>query len=756
MRAAWRRHRPPRAKRGIMGDVRTGSPLWVRFHDLPLRYRLSIPFFVLAFIGTFSLVFLAILSQDELIQDGERLRLRGYDRALEYDMELQGRWAVSLASSYAKSPEVVAAFASRDRLRLINLCYPSYLFMKDRYRISQFNFHLLPARNFLRLQRLYEFGDALDYRQTLLDAVSQKKEVSGVELGRTGYGVRGVVPIYSGAEIVGTVEIGFDLGNALVDGIKKQFGIEASFLFPDESGTVFRSAFTTFAEGFERVDPEYAEAFKGGKPRSLTRTIAGVPYAVLVRTVEDYKGRRFALAEFCVDRSRTLGVMHRYSLLMLEIGLFGMLFSVAAIYVLSLYFTRPIGKMVEFAEKIASGETARALDANPSGELRVLATALDDMAASLKASQDQVKDYTVNLEQMVQVRTQALHESEKKYRTLVENVPLVVYRLLENGKTIFINRAIEEVMGVPAREALAGEGFWKEKVWEDDRANIWPLMDGCLRDGREFKAVYRVTHADGKPVHVLDHALPVLDELGQVETVDGFLLDVSERRRLQEQIVQTEELRTLSEVSERLAHEIRNPLAAAGGFARRLLQGMAEGDANREKVRIIVAEVARLEKILEKTLSYLKPFEILPERCSLNDLLQEVLEARQNLLHQRSVAYELDLAENLSPIYLDRVLFKGAIETIFESLLDVCRTGYGLKVRTYSTESAIKLEVVAKGVQISKDDVEHFFYPFKTGPDRTGATDLPMAKMIIHKHQGLVHLRVKDSQDLALKIVFPQ
>lgn len=739
-----------------MGEAGRRSLLAGRFHDLPLRYRLSIPFFILAFIGTSSLVFLAILSQDELIGDGERFQLLGYDRSLEHDMDLQGRWAVSLAATYAKNPQVAAALAGRDRLRLIELCYPSYLSMKERYKISQFNFHILPPRNFIRLQRLYEFGDALDYRQTIIDAVSQKQEVAGIEKGRTGYGMRGVVPVNFDGEIVGTLEIGFDLGKALVDGIKRQFGIEASFLFPNENATVFTSAFTTFDGGFERSGPEYEEAFKGGAARFLTREISGLPYAVLVRSVRDYKGTKFALAEFCVDRSRTLGVMHRYGWLMMEIGLFGLLLSVAGIYLLSLYFTRPIGKMVEFAEKIASGETARALDSNPSGELRVLAEALDNMAASLETSQEQVRNYTENLEQMVQVRTRALHESEEKYRTLVENVPLVVYRLLENGKTIFINRAIEDVMGIPVRDALAMEGFWKEKVWEDDRANIWPLMDGCLRDGEEFKAVYRVAHADGKPVHVLDHALPVFDEQGCVETVDGFLLDVSEKHRLQEQIVQTEELRTLSEVSERLAHEIRNPLVAAGGFARRLLLGMPEDDPNRDKVRIIVSEVARLEKILEKILSYLKPFEILPERCSLNDLLEEVLEAQREQLSRRSFDYELDLAANLSPIYLDRVLFKRAIETIFASLLDVCRTGYGLKVRTYSAESAIKLEIVVKGVQISKDDVEHFFYPFTSGPERSGTVDLPLAKMIIHKHQGLVHLRVQDSQDLSLKVVFPR
>lgn len=739
-----------------MANSKTGGYLVRKFHRLPLRYHMSIFFFFLALFGTCSLVFLAILSQDELIREGQRLRLYGYDRALDHDMELQGRWAVSLASSFARNPEVAAALARRDRLRLIQLCYPAYLFMKEGYKISQFNFHTLPARNFLRLQRLYEFGDSLEYRKTILDAASHGKEVFGVEKGLTGYGIRGVVPIFYEGEIVGTVEIGFSLGTALVEGMKKQFGIETSFLFPDGNGTAFRSVYTTYAENFDRNDPAYAKVFKDRKPDIFVRLVSGVPFAIFVRTIQNYEDQTFALVEFCVDQSNTVAVMKRYARMMIGTGILGMLLSVAAIYLLSLYFTRPIGKMVEFAGNIASGQDLLPLDANPSGELRVLAEALNDMLASLKDSRVKIKDYTENLEQMVEARTRALHESEEKYRTLVENVPLVVYRLLGNGKTIFINRFIEDLMGVPATEALKNERFWKEKVWPEDRANIWPLMDACLREGKEFQAFCRIRHAGDKPVYVLDHALPVFDENGQVETVDGFLLDMSDRHRLQQQIVQTEELRTLSEVSERLAHEIRNPLVAAGGFARRVLQVLPEDDPNREKLQIIVKEVGRLEKILERTLAYLQPFEILPQRCSLNELLTEVFDSQRDVFQQRSVLCEMSLAGSLAPVLLDQAMFKQAVETIVKSLLGLCQSGSGLLVRTSSAEGAVKLEIVAKGVQISKDDVEHFFYPFTTGLDRSGTLDLPHAKMIVHKHRGLIHLHSQDSNLLVLNVTFPQ
>jgi PAS domain S-box-containing protein len=739
-----------------MADVERVGSLRDKLRNIPLRYRLSIPFFFLAFMGTTLLVGLAIISQNKLIQQEEQERLFGYHRALDYNIELQGRWAVSLASSFARNPEVSHALAARDRLRLIQLCYPAYTFMREHYGISQFNFHELPPRNFLRLQRLYEFGDDLGYRQTILDTVTHQKETFGLEKGITGYGIRGVAPVFHEGEMVGTIEIGFSFGNVFLEQMKYQFGTEVSFLVPVPNESSFESLYTTFKEGFKRNNPVYTRVYESREPEVLLQTISDEPYVSLVRTVEDYKGKTVELVEFSVNRTETLEVIDHYLFLMLGLGGLGMLISVGAIYIISAYFIRPIGKMVLFAREIAQGMPVGPLSVRPAGELKVLADALNDMFVSLEESKEKIQDYTDNLEYMVLVRTRALRESEEKFRTLVENVPLVVYRLLGTGKTIFINHFIEDLTGISHEKALENRNFWVEKVWEEDRERIWPLMERCLKDGHEFKAEYRMLHTSGKLVYVLDHALPVFDEKGSVETVDGFLVDVTDRHCLQQQIIQTEELRTLSEVSARLAHEIRNPLVAAGGFARRLLQNLSEGDPNREKVQIIVREVARLEKILEKTLAYLRPFEISAQRCSLNELVVQVINDQEKAFEEHAVRLEVKTSTILAPISLDQVLFKKALESILLAMLDMVHAGGEIEVRTYPGDNAAHVEMSAKGTQISEDDIDHFFYPFTSRTDHSKSLDLPLAKMIIHKHQGLILLRRKNSDRLTLNISLPQ
>jgi PAS domain S-box-containing protein len=728
----------------------------VRLRSLPLRYRMSIPFLVLAFFGTFLLVWLAIRSQNELIRQNEHQRLDGYYRAFEHGLDLQGRWALSLATASANDPDVARMLANRDRVGLLKHSYPVYLEMKENYGISQFLFEVPPDRAFLRLHRLYEYGDSLGlYRQGSADAISQGKGVYGLESGLTGYGIRGTAPVSFENRVVGAVEVGFSFWTIFLKQLQKQFDLEASILIPNPEKESFHTLATTLAKPITRSAPIFDRVFALGRPELVFEESPKAALAILVGPIRDYQGVTVGLVEISVNRTETLQLIDHYWKLMLGIGIMGMILSVGAIYLVSHYFTKPIAKMVSFAREIASGERLQKLDMRPAAEMAVLADALNEMLVSLEDSRQKIRDYTHNLEQMVHLRTRALRESEEKYRTLVENVPLVVYRLLGDGKTIFINHFVEDLLGIPVAEVLLEQDFWQQKVLEDDRDRIWPLMDNCLHQGREFKADYRIRHASGKILFVLDHAMPVLDEHGKVETVDGFLEDVTERHQLQQQIIQTEELRTLSEISARLAHEIRNPLVAAGGFARRLLKTLPEEDPHREKVRIIVAEVARLERILERTIAYIKPLEIIPERTSLNDLVIDALEFQKEYIDQHSIKISTRLDRSLPLVLLDQILFKRVLESLLRAVIGYARPGGEFQLQTYRDGNSAYLEIMADVIKLEDDDIEHFFYPFISQGDVSEALDLPLAKMIIHKHGGLIHLQKQAAYQLALTISLP-
>ena len=107
--------------------------------------------------------------------------------------------------------------------------------------------------------------------------------------------------------------------------------------------------------------------------------------------------------------------------------------------------------MIKGADEIASGRRETRLPVKSGDELDVMSRAINHMLGSLEASQIQLKDYAQNLESKVEQRTRSLKESEQTYRTLVENVPLIVYMIQPDGNTFF-KSVVEQILGATPQD----------------------------------------------------------------------------------------------------------------------------------------------------------------------------------------------------------------------------------------------------------------------------------------------------------------
>ncbi|MGB8980478.1 MAG: cache domain-containing protein, partial [Anaerolineales bacterium] len=136
-----------------------------------------------------------------------------------------GNFALGLAMESANNPEIQAAFAARDRARLIELTLDSYLELDKRFNIPQNQYHLPPATSFLRLQSLENYGDDLSkIRFTVVQTNETKQPVVGLEVGRNGLGLRGITPVFYEGRHIGSVEFGMNVDKALTDSLKKEYG----------------------------------------------------------------------------------------------------------------------------------------------------------------------------------------------------------------------------------------------------------------------------------------------------------------------------------------------------------------------------------------------------------------------------------------------------------------------------------------------------------------------------------------------------
>ena len=332
----------------------------------------------------------------------------------------------------------------------MELYLPLYQRIKLLPGIKQFHFHLAnPPRSFLRVHSLDMYGDDLStYRHTINAAQQSGKVVYGLEFGATGFGLRGVAPIYYQDRLVGSVELGSDLGVDFLNQLKHDFNCDLTVYFPDDQEAQgFKVLAATNPARTYMTPSLYHQAMNSSGKYFNIVTTPREHLAVLVGSVVGYNGQRVAVMELTVNRSGTITSIHRYTNLIVGLGLLALLLAFLFVWWVSDRFLDPIGALVHQAEKITAGDQVPQMEIKVRDEFGVLAQALNKMLSRLNESRLEVESYAHSLEARVEERTGELVRSEEKFRALVEHIPLVVYRMEKNMVRSFVNSHIEKLTG---------------------------------------------------------------------------------------------------------------------------------------------------------------------------------------------------------------------------------------------------------------------------------------------------------------------
>ncbi|MGH2572972.1 MAG: putative bifunctional diguanylate cyclase/phosphodiesterase [Actinomycetota bacterium] len=131
-----------------------------------------------------------------------------------------------------------------------------------------------------------------------------------------------------------------------------------------------------------------------------------------------------------------------------------------------------------------------------------------------------------------------LQEAEAKYRLLVEQIPVITYidSVDRNSSTIYMSPQVHEVIGYSPDEWMADPELWARLLHPDDRDRVLAENHRTNASGTPFRDEYRMFHRDGRVVWVRDEAALVIDEAGRPRFWQGVMVDVTERKRAEEQV----------------------------------------------------------------------------------------------------------------------------------------------------------------------------------------------------------------------------
>ena len=232
-------------------------------------------------------------------------------------------------------------------------------------------------------------------------------------------------------------------------------------------------------------------------------------------------------------------------------------------------------------------------------------------------------------------------------------------------------------------------------------------------------------------------------------------------RTTQDRLVQSEKLMALGEMVARIAHEIKNPLTAIGGFARRIASPPAGGGAQslERYARIILKEVERLERIINETLYFSREMVSAFRIVNLNVEIREVLWMFREELEETRISAVVDLSPDLPSISADPDQIRQVVWNLVSNAIQAMGGSGILTVVTHIADPAegtgVVLEVSDTGGGIPHDVVHNIFNPFFTTKAKGTGLGLPIIHAIVEKHGGTIHLDNREGVGVAFSIFLP-
>ncbi len=247
---------------------------------------------------------------------------------------------------------------------------------------------------------------------------------------------------------------------------------------------------------------------------------------------------------------------------------------------------------------------------------------------------------------------QALKKSEKRFRQLAENIKEVFWIVSPDWKQVYyVSPAIREVWQISEEELYRNTLLWIDSIVLEDRKRVVAYLSQ-KQQGDLSEMVFpefRILRPDGSERWILIRGFPVYDANGQIERVAGIAEDITERKKTQEIMIQSEKMMSLGGLTAGVAHELNNPL---GGMLQGVqnVQRRLSPDLKRNQLASMEVGID-----LHKLQSYLEKREITSMLDGIKDSGKKATRIISNML-QFSRKSEFNMAPTNLVILIENVL----------------------------------------------------------------------------------------------------
>lgn len=735
------------------------------FENTKIRKKLSLIFLV-TFISFFLVDFLAhrYVQQHSTLTEATADLSRVQEKfSFLIEKDTKSLSAVLETFSYIQSFKEV--FKAGDRERLYDAVLPLFSDLKDRYDITHLYFHTADGQVFLRMHDKGLYGDAVS-RPTFLRAQADDEAAAGMELGKTAYALRLVMPYHDGdGRLLGYIELAKDMDVFLAQ-MKKEYGNDLFMLLADED--------SINKEDWQRiVAPKYPglawetfgdHVYLGGNfEQRLYSDCATKENLEKIETegksimfgVRDYQGDgRFACGGFALrdlngkqigfilslhdvsslyDTAEQLNWLLYYLLFLLSAAGFFFFHSITNLTVI-----KPLKQASQAAKDIAAGDFKRRIDIVRSDEVGDFSQAFNQMAAEFQVLYQQmekrVKDKTAELEanqEAIKAKQRDLENQKRAALNILEDVAEEKSKNLAEKENL--NRILQSigdgVMAVDSerriiifnRVAEIISGFMAGEVFGKDYREVFRLVyerDGTTNDiiERVFKSgrIEELTdhtllfQKSGNKLPVADSVAPIIDHAGRTSGCIMVFRDVTREREIDRQ---------KSEFVSVASHQLRTPLTSIKWFLEMMLDGDV-GKVSKEQAELlnqVSQSTERMIDLVNKLLNISRiesgRVRVDPKPTDLNQLWDNVIFELTPLVKERSLEFKAK-KPSLPPINTDAKLLREVMTNLLSNAIKYTPLKGKVALAAKAGAEEIEFSISDSGIGIPAKEQGKIFHKF--------------------------------------------
>ncbi|MEJ5276950.1 MAG: PAS domain S-box protein [Thermogemmata sp.] len=367
---------------------------------------------------------------------------------------------------------------------------------------------------------------------------------------------------------------------------------------------------------------------------------------------------------------------------------------------------------------------------------------------------------------------QALREREEFLRSLIRSIDGVVWEADPHTfRFTFVSERAEKLLGYPVQRWLEEENFWANHLHPEDRDQAVQFCQSATARGEDHTFEYRMVAADGRIVWVRDYVTVEKDAAGRTVALRGILVDITERKRLEAQLLQAQKMEAIGRLAGGIAHDFNNLLTVILGYSQMLLQRLPPAEGGRELVQTIFEAGERASSLTQQLLAFSRQTIVEPKLIYLDQLIHDMEKMLRRLIGE-DIVLATASAGRLPPVRIDPGQMSQIILNLAVNARDAMPQGGRLTLECSTIEldehycrlhpqaqagRHVCLAVSDTGIGMTPEVQERIFEPFFTTKELGKGTGLGLAVVygIVRQHGGHIEVYSEVGHGTTFKVYLP-